>query len=138
MNTETTYAKPLPVLDVWNRPFWEACKRGKLTMQRCAETGEFFYPPSPVSPATRKPDWTWEELSGRATVWSWVVMHQVYYEGFRGEVPYVIAQVKLEEGPMIVTNLVGVAPDAIIKDMAVEVVFEDATDEIAIPKFRPV
>lgn len=132
-----SYAKPLPVIDVWNRPFWEACKQHKLIMQRCDETGEVFYPPSPVSPATRRPAWSWVELSGRGRVWSWVVMHQVYFEGFRGDAPYNVAQVRLEEGPMIVTNLVDVENDSIVRDMPVTVVFEDCSDEIALPKFKP-
>lgn len=132
-----SYDKPLPALDNWTRPFWEACKARRLVAQRCNASGEIWFPPSPVSPVTRTKDWSWVELSGRGKVWSFVVMHQRYFKGFADELPYNIAQVQLEEGPMLITNLVGVANEDIEVDMPVKVVFEDATDDIAIPRFTP-
>jgi uncharacterized OB-fold protein len=59
--------------------------------------------------------------------------------GFEEDTPYAIAVVKLEEGPRMMTNIVGIenTPENLALDMPLEVVFEDATDEVAIPKFRP-
>ena len=59
--------------------------------------------------------------------------------GFEDETPYAIAIVRLEEGPQMMTNIVGIenTPENLVLDMALEVVFEDATEEISIPKFRP-
>ena len=59
--------------------------------------------------------------------------------GFEEDTPYAIAVVKLEEGPRMMTNIVGIenTPENLVLDMPLEVVFEDATDEVAIPKFRP-
>jgi uncharacterized OB-fold protein len=59
--------------------------------------------------------------------------------GFEEDTPYAIAVVKLEEGPRMMTNIVGIenTPENLVLDMSLEVVFEDATDEVAIPKFRP-
>ena len=65
-------------------------------------------------------------------------MHQRYYPAFEAEIPYNVAYVQLEEGPKLMTNLVEVAEEDIRCDMPVEVVFEDITDEFALPKFRPV
>lgn len=129
------YTKPLPVVDVWSRPFWEACKAHKLIAQKCTQSGEVFFPPAPVSPVTRSNEWTWVELSGRGRIWSWVVMHQLYFKSFADEIPYVIAQVKLDEGPFLVTNLVDVSRDELKIDLPVRVVFADATDTITLPKF---
>lgn len=131
------YKKPLPTITVWNRPFWEACKEKKLTAQKCDVTGEVWFPPSPVSPATRTRNWHWTELSGRGRVVSWVVMHQVYYKGFTDDVPYLIAQIELEEGPQILSNVHGIDPAAVKFGMPVEVTFVEATDDITLPVFRP-
>ena len=54
--------------------------------------------------------------------------------------PYVLAIVELEEGPRLMTNLVGAAADpaAVQIGMAVEVTFMDVSDTAALPHFRPV
>ena len=54
--------------------------------------------------------------------------------------PYVLAVVALDEGPRMMTNLVGIEPDpgAVKIGMAVEVLFADVSDELALPHFRPV
>jgi hypothetical protein len=66
-----------------------------------------------------------------------VVFHQSYFSSFEAEVPYNVAEVELEEGPRLLTNLVGVRNDAIRAEMPVEIVFEDVTDEITLAKFKP-
>lgn len=57
--------------------------------------------------------------------------------GFREELPYVLAMVELEEGPRLMTNIVGCDPDAVRIGMSVVVQFDDVTPEITLPKFRP-
>ena len=79
----------------------------------------------------------WVRASGRGTVYSFTVTHQNQAPGFREELPYVLAIVELEEGPRIMTNVVGVAPDAVRIGMPVEVVFDDVTPEVTLAKFRP-
>jgi len=130
-----TYTKPLPVVDVWSRPFWEACKQNKLVIHRCNQSGEYFYPCSPISPVTRTHDWSWVEVSGRGKIFSFVVMHQLYFKSFTDDIPYLIAQIQLEEGPMLITNLVGMTREEVKMDMPVQVVFTEATDEITMPQF---
>lgn len=76
-------------------------------------------------------------MSGRGEVFSFYIMHQVYHPGFADAVPYAVVLVKLDEGPKMISNLVGVASHEIRIGMRVEVVFEDVNDEITLPKFRP-
>lgn len=132
-----SYTKPLPQIDTWNRPFWEACADRRLIAQRCDASGTVWFPPAPVSPVTRTAAWSWVELSGRGTVWSFVVMHQNYFKGFADEIPYNVAQVRLDEGPMLITNIVDAGPGGIEIGMPVRVVFEPCTDAITLPKFTP-
>ncbi|HLZ71154.1 MAG TPA: Zn-ribbon domain-containing OB-fold protein [Dehalococcoidia bacterium] len=132
-----TYAKPLPEPDVWSRPFWEAAQQHELRMQRCAGCGHLRFPPGPTCTRCLSPEASWELLSGRGRIWSWTVFHQLYYAGFKDELPYNVALVELEEGPRLYTNIVGIENDALREGLAVEVTFEQATDEITIPRFRP-
>jgi uncharacterized protein len=132
-----SYAKPLPVIDRWNRPFWEGTRRKVLTMPACRRCGHLHFPPGPVCPACRSTDLEWQELSGKAKVESWVVFHQNYFKSFADEIPYNVVLVRLAEGPQLVSNLVGVPNERIRSGMPVEVTFDVATDDISIPKFRP-
>jgi uncharacterized OB-fold protein len=80
---------------------------------------------------------TWRTLTGRGQVESWTVFHQLYYKGFADELPYNVAVIRLEEGISLISNVTGIANDELRVGMPVEVVFESATDEITIPKFKP-
>jgi hypothetical protein len=135
--SEREYKKPLPRIDEESRGWWEALQRHELSVQRCRDCGTVRLPPRAVCPACLSSAVAWERASGRATVYSFTVTHQNQAPGFRDELPYVLAIVELEEGPRIMTNLVECAPDAVRIGMAVEVVFDDVTPEVTLPKFRP-
>jgi uncharacterized OB-fold protein len=128
----------LPALDNWNRPFWEATREKRLVAQECGDCGHVFFPPGPVCPHCLSANLAWRRLSGRGTVESWVVFHQLYYKGFADDVPYNVAMIRLDEGARLFSNIVGTANADIYVDMKVEVTFEPATEELSIPKFRPV
>lgn len=134
----TTYKKPLPLISDVNRAFWDAAKRHQLRLQRCAKCSRYWYPPGPVCPFCWSRDFDWSEVSGRGKVTSWVVFHQLYYEGFKDDIPYNVAQVELAEGPRLIANLVDVRNEDIRMDMPVEVIFEDVTADVTLPQFRPV
>jgi uncharacterized protein len=133
----TTYAKPLPVPSIESRPFWEACRRHELVLQRCARCDSFWFPPGAICPRCHSESWSWTPTTGRGTVYSFAVVHRVYHAGFAESVPYVVAVVELEEGPRLPTAIEGVAVDDIRCDMPVEVVFDDVTETVTLPKFRP-
>jgi uncharacterized OB-fold protein len=135
--TQERYAKPLPKVTRLSRPFWEGAKRHELLLLNCNGCGKVWFPPSSCCPQCLSTDIAWKPSSGRGKVWSWIVMWQRYFPAFEGDIPYNVAYVELDEGPKLMTNLVDVAPEAIRCDMPVEVVFEDVTEEISLPKFRP-
>jgi uncharacterized OB-fold protein len=76
-------------------------------------------------------------VSGRGKVFSFVTFHRVYHPAFAGEVPYAVALVELDEGPRLLSNIVGVKPDAVACEMPVRVVFDDVATGVSIPKFTP-
>jgi uncharacterized OB-fold protein len=132
------YARPLPRITPDNRPFWEATRRHELRLQRCTACGRFRYPPSPVCPDCLGETAEWTRVSGRGTVTTWVVFHKLYFPAFAGDLPYNVVQVELEEGPRLTANVVGAPNDAIRIGLPVEVVFDDVTAEVTLPRFRPV
>jgi uncharacterized OB-fold protein len=125
--------EPTPV----SRPYWDAARRGELMIQRCEACSSYVFYPRVHCPSCGAPDPAWQRVSGRATLYSYVINH-LPAPGFEGDVPYVIAVVELEEGPHMLTNLVDVAPDpAVLElDMPLTVVFTER-DGTVLPMFRP-
>ena len=132
-----TYAKPLPVPSAESRPFWDAVRQHELKLQRCEACRAFWFPPSNICPECLSDRWAWTPVSGRGTVFSFVVMRRVYHPGFKDDVPYNATLVALEEGPRLMSNVVDCSNDEIQVGMPVEVVFDDVTDGVTLPKFRP-
>ena len=71
-------------------------------------------------------------------MFSWVVFHKAYFASFEPDVPYNVAMVRLEDGPMFVANIVEIKNTAIRRGMLVEIVFDDVTEDLTIPRFKAV
>lgn len=125
---------PLPVVDVWSAPFWDAARQGRLMLQRCTDTGQCFFPPAPVSPFTGRPNTEWVESPGRGELFSFVVFHQKYFPGF--PTPYPVVMVKLDEGPMLLTNLRGAEASALKIGQRMHVVFDPEVEGFRLPQFE--
>ena len=135
----------LPFIDEDSAPFWEGARKGELRVQRCAETGRLIFPPRPMSPWGQHTEPTWTAVSGRGTIWSFVVPHPPLLPPFAALAPYNVIVVALDEDPTIrlVGNLVAcqggaideVDPRAIEIGAPVRVVFERVTDEISLPRW---
>lgn len=134
----TGYTKPLPELTDLNRPFWEGAREGRLRMQRCDECEHVRYPISEWCPRCLSDRCTWTDLSGRGVVASTIVFHQVYNQAFADDVPYNVSLIQLDEGPRMISNVVGIPPSDVKVGMAVQVTFDPVTDEVTIPRFTPV
>jgi uncharacterized OB-fold protein len=127
------YNKPLPNIDTLTKPFWDAAKAGRLVVQHCLACGDVHFPPGPVCPKCLSTEQDWQTTSGHGTLEGWVDFHRAYWDGFKDSLPYRCCLVKLDEGPVLVSNLVG---DGDPKFGAkVKVVFDTVTDEITLPKF---
>jgi uncharacterized protein len=135
---DATYDKPLPILTEENRGHWDAALRGELRLQRCSTCGYARFPIATICPRCSSFQFEWALLSGRGTVASWVVFHKAYWPAFASDLPYIVAQIELEEGPRYTSNLVELGGQAVSIGMPVEVVFERVTSLVSLPKFRPV
>ncbi len=131
-----TYTKPLPpVDDLLMQPFWENARAHRLSIQRCEACGDGHFPPSPVCPHCLSEEQTWEPVSGRGTLLSWVTFHRAYWGGFIPDLPYQCCLVRLAEGPLIVANFAGDKPEYLAEGLPVRAVFQDMTEHFTLPKF---
>jgi uncharacterized OB-fold protein len=128
--------RPLPKPTPETRHFWEGTRAGELRLQRCDRCAHVYFPPRPFCPACASRAVTVFAASGRATLASYVISHRPH-PAFEG--PYAIALVELEEGPRMMTNIVGCpqTPEALVLDMLLEVTFAVQSEEITLPLFRP-
>jgi len=133
---KAAYDKPLPIINDENRGHWEAARRHEFRLQRCLDCGYIRFPIAFACPKCQSPNTEWALLSGRGKVASWVTFHKAYWPGFANDLPYVVVQVELDEGPRYLSNLIEVEGRDITAGMAVEVVFDDVTERVTLPKFR--
>ena len=135
--TETP-RKPKPRPAPESLPYWQAAKEHRLALPHCEDCDQFWFPPSRTCTHCLSTNVSFQNVSGRGKVFSFVTFHRVYRPAFAEDVPYVVALVELEEGPRVLTNILGVTHEDVRCEMPVEVVFDDYDEDIAIPKFRPV
>ncbi len=116
--------------------FWDGTQAGELRLQRCDACENTYFPPRPFCPGCGSREVSVFAASGRGRLYSYVINHR-RHPAFDG--PYAIAVVELEEGPRMMTNIVETeqTPEALELDMPVEVVFEQLSDKIHLPLFRP-
>ena len=116
--------------------YWDGAKAGELRLQRCKACAHTYFPPRNHCPDCGARDVEVIRASGRGRLFSYIINH-LPSPGF--EPPFAIAVVELEEGPRLMSNIVGCAqtPEALELDMALEVTFERLSDDITLPQFKP-
>ncbi len=133
------YKKPIPTPQGESDHYWQKAKEGELWLRKCNACGEAYFYPRDISPCCFSRDTTWIKASGKATLYTYGIVQRAPHPGFVEDVPFVTAIVELEEGPTMPTNIVidDPTPENLQVGMALEAVFEDITDTIALPKFKP-
>ncbi len=129
--------KPLPSPTDATRPFWSGCAAGVLRLRRCTRCDRMRGPSRLVCECGRSDDFVWTDACGRGRIFSYTVIHRAPDPAFRAEVPYVVAVIALDEGPHLLSNVIGCSPDRIEIGMAVRAVFETVAQDIGVAKFEP-
>jgi len=129
--------KVLPVPTPETQVFWDSCADHKLTIQYCDQCARHYFYPRPSCPRCGSASVRWVPVSGRATLYSYVINHRAA-PGFEDDGPYAIAVVQLAEGPRMMTNITGIpnTPDDLVLDMPLQVTFEQRGD-VSLPLFGP-
>ncbi|HVP31409.1 MAG TPA: Zn-ribbon domain-containing OB-fold protein [Myxococcota bacterium] len=130
------HGMPAPLADHVTLPFWQAAAQHRLVVQRCTACGRTRLPPAPVCPGCRSAEADWKELSGRGEIYTYTIVHRPIAAG--QELPFVIAVIALEDagGVRMISNVVGARPEEVAIGAPVELVWEDMSAEVAIPRFR--
>ena len=127
----------VPTPDFETQPYWDAARDGKLIIRRCGACGDAYFYPRSFCPKCWSEDVEWEEASGRATLYTWSVVHRNDLPPFPDRVPYVAAIVDLDEGPRMMTNVEGCPFEDLRVGMSLQVDFRVDSDEVTVPVFRP-
>ncbi|MYV75913.1 nucleic acid-binding protein [Streptomyces sp. SID1046] len=129
----------LPEVDEFTRPYWDAAAEGRLLLRRCADCGRAHHYPREFCPFcwAGEDRVTWEPASGRATLYTWSVIHRNDLPPFGTRVPYTAAVVDLAEGPRMMTEVVDCEAADLSIGMPLAVTFREAADGVRVAVFRP-
>jgi hypothetical protein len=129
-----TKAQPIPT--PLTAPYWQAAREGRLVLQRCEACGRHQFYPRSICTACASERLTWRDASGRGHVKSFTVIRRAVSAAYEPEVPYVVALIALAEGPTLMSNVVGCAPEAVRIGAPVRVRFDAWSDAIHVPVFE--
>ncbi len=133
-----TIRKPKPRPAPESLPYWQAARDHRLALPKCEACEKFWFPPTRTCPHCLSTNFSFQNVSGKGKIFSFVTYHRVYRPAFEADVPYVVALVELDEGPRLLTNILGIPHDQVTCEMRVEVTFDDYDEDISIPKFKPI
>jgi uncharacterized OB-fold protein len=141
MTEAAEFQHPTPYASWETRGWWEGAGRGEIVLQRCTSCGLVQHKPRAICVKCLTDTIEHFVASGRGTVHTFTVTHQNMVPPFSAQLPYVMAYVELEEGPRVLTNVVGADPATITIGQAVVADFDstarDDGEAIAVPRFRP-
>lgn len=129
--------RPLPTITADNAEFWASTSEHAAKLQRCNVCEKFWYYPGPVCHNCGAQDWTWSKLSGKGTIYSYSVLERAKGNPYENDVPITIVLVRLEEGPVVMSNLFDYEPADLAVDAPVTMDYEDVTDDVTLLVFRP-
>jgi uncharacterized protein len=134
-----------PVVDEYSQPFWDGTAAGELRVQACGDCGRLRFPPRPMCPWCQSLAADWQVMSGRGTVFSFVVPHPPLLPAYAEVAPFNVVLVELEEDRSIrmVGNLVtderapinSIDPTTIEIGEPVHVVFARISDDVVLPQW---
>ncbi|SHH20859.1 Zn-ribbon domain-containing OB-fold protein [Pollutimonas bauzanensis] len=124
---------PQPVMGLYDEPMWQSIREGAMRLQCCKGCGQFQYPPAPVCGHCLSSELEWQALSGRGRVISWVIFHKSYLGAYPA--PYNVAAVRLEEGPVLISNLEPPVPEGSWIGTLVKMTYITMADGFRLPRF---
>lgn len=129
--------RPLPRLDELDTaPFWQATRSQEFRYQQCSRCATLVWHPRAHCTGCVDGDLQWQVSAGVGSVYSFSIVRQSYHPFFRGQVPYAVAYVDLDEGPRFLTNVVGVPAEQVHIGQRVTLSWETHAD-LSIPLVKP-
>ncbi len=99
-----------------------------LVGRHCRTCDTKYFPPIPLCPkCRRKTDFVDTQFSGLGKIYSYTIIHDPP-AGFKDLSPYVLALVRLDEGPLVLSQIVDADNEQLKIGMSVQVVFRRIGD----------
>lgn len=127
-----TVPAPTPV----SAPYFDAAARGELVFQRCAGGHAFLYPRS-LCPSCHSGELVWERATGHGEIATFAVIHRPPWNDLTRPVPYVVALVRLDEGPQLLSTIERIDPTQVHIGLRVRAVFEQVAEDVGLVRFVP-
>lgn len=127
------FPRPTPETEA----YWQGCRNHELLIQRCVQCSEFQFYPRIICTNCASKNLEWVKAGGQGKILTYTVVRRAVSEAYAGDVPYVVALIRLDEGPTMMSNVVQCDPETLKIGDRVEVLFEDWSKDISIPKFSP-
>ncbi len=132
--SENNVKTPAPVMGIYDRKMWEFIANRNWHLQSCCDCGAFQYPPAPGCSVCLSTKLEWKPVSGKARIISWTIFHKQYLAAYPA--PYNVVAVRLEEGPVFISNIEGPTPEASWIGANVQLVYATMPDGFILPRFR--
>jgi len=128
--------KPLPIPDGDSQALWDGLKNGELLLQHCDDCGHVQYYQQRICRQCQSANLQHKAASGRGTIHSFSVVYRAPGPAFKEDVPYAVLLIDLEEGPRMISSLVGKDFDALDFDCPVKLKTIKIADEVCLPCFE--
>lgn len=132
-----SYDKPVPTLRGEERIYFAEARKHRLVYQHCERCGAAVFYLRTVCPVCTSEQLAVVAASGRGEIYSFTTQYRAAHPSFAADVPYTVVLVDLPEGVRVLADLVDCAPEDVRVGMPVEVLFDDVTPELTLPRFRP-
>ena len=133
------YDKPLPFITESSRPFWDAARKGRIVLPKCRSCGALRTYFEPWCNRCGHEGADWAPITPTGHIWANCRFHKEYFQGFTLEIPYNVAIVELDDGPRLITNIVGLNRGDLNEmpiGAPVQAVFEPVSDSVTLIKFH--
>ncbi|MBV1906976.1 MAG: Zn-ribbon domain-containing OB-fold protein [Pseudomonadales bacterium] len=129
--------RPLPrVNELDTKDFWTATKQNEFRYQQCDSCATVIFYPRRHCTGCTSGKLQWKVSAGKGTVYTYSVVRQSYHPFFRTVAPYTVAWIDLDEGPRILSNVIGISADEVSIGLRVQIEWEEH-EELHIPLFKP-
>jgi len=132
-----TAERPVPHPDAMTEPYWAGARARQLLMPCCSDCGKYHFYPRSLCPYCASASLEWKPVSGAGTLYSYTVVNRAPSPAFAPEVPYIVGIIALDEGPHLMSNVVGCEPAAAKIGMKLKVAFREVGADSVLPVFTP-
>jgi uncharacterized protein len=127
---------PAPQINADGAAYWKAIAEQRLTVRKCQDCGHTHFMPRHLCPNCWSDKLEAIDASGRGRVHSFTIIRRASDPAFAHLCPYVVALIDLEEGPRMMSNILGDDALEVRIGDPVTVLFEERGEGTKVPQFR--